>query len=543
MSLALVSQSVDGVRLASLIGRTRGPAVALEFLQQLLPTLAKLQDFSRGISHGLITPDRIVVTPVGDLVLTEYVLASAVESLGLPSARLRATFDLVGPTEHGVLRLDARTDVAQLAFVAVQLIVGRRLPAMVYPALAPALLEECSAVAVQDPQQLAGLTSWLAQALAISDKSFQSAGEAYQELRHVLDDCSPHLTDGSRAFSGAAGDARVVALPAPPPTAVSTPMAADSLPTPPTPEPPFEQPEETDFPSEIDTPAVWGKPVSVPPRTPFSSSAPSAPARAAVTEPNDLEAFPTDAQTDRHTDRSKPTPAVSRIGLPLWAVAILIGAVLAQGAVITAILLRSPRQSAAPPATPAAQVTPAQPAVTSPAPGATTAAASTTNSPASAGESAAKPPAAAQVTAPAPPAVPRELGAVKLTTSFPVQVFEGKTLVGSSAGPFALPVGEHTINFVNEELTYTKTQHLTVAPNQTITVTLTAPIGHVSINASPWADVTIDGVAAGQTPLANLAVPIGEHQVVFRHPQLGERTQTMVVKTEGLTLVSANLQR
>ena len=53
----------------------------------------------------------------------------------------------------------------------------------------------------------------------------------------------------------------------------------------------------------------------------------------------------------------------------------------------------------------------------------------------------------------------------------------------------------------------------------------------------------IDGNAAGQTPLANLTLPIGTHEVVFRHPQFPEQRQTVVVKAEGVTRVSATLQR
>ncbi len=48
----------------------------------------------------------------------------------------------------------------------------------------------------------------------------------------------------------------------------------------------------------------------------------------------------------------------------------------------------------------------------------------------------------------------------------------------------------------------------------------------------PWADVTIDGKPAGQTPLANLTVPIGEHEIIFHHPQFTDQKQTAIVKVE-----------
>ena len=39
----------------------------------------------------------------------------------------------------------------------------------------------------------------------------------------------------------------------------------------------------------------------------------------------------------------------------------------------------------------------------------------------------------------------------------------------------------------------------------------------------------IDGRRIGDTPLANLSVPAGEHEVVFRHPELGEKRQVLRV--------------
>jgi serine/threonine-protein kinase len=47
--------------------------------------------------------------------------------------------------------------------------------------------------------------------------------------------------------------------------------------------------------------------------------------------------------------------------------------------------------------------------------------------------------------------------------------------------------------------------------------------GTVNVNALPWASVIIDGAAVGDTPLANLPLSAGPHDVVFKHPELGER--------------------
>ncbi len=55
------------------------------------------------------------------------------------------------------------------------------------------------------------------------------------------------------------------------------------------------------------------------------------------------------------------------------------------------------------------------------------------------------------------------------------------------------------------------------------------PNGTVSLNALPWANVWVDGREIGTTPIANIDLPIGSHDILWRHPQLGERRQTVTV--------------
>jgi hypothetical protein len=61
-------------------------------------------------------------------------------------------------------------------------------------------------------------------------------------------------------------------------------------------------------------------------------------------------------------------------------------------------------------------------------------------------------------------------------------------------------------------------------------VSLPMPDGTISLNATPWAEVLVDGVSAGQTPVGNLSAKAGTHEVVFHHPKFGDRKQTVTVK-------------
>ena len=138
---------------------------------------------------------------------------------------------------------------------------------------------------------------------------------------------------------------------------------------------------------------------------------------------------------------------------------------------------------------------------------------------------------------------PAAVGRVAIVAPIELQAFEGGALVGSTAGPLSLAAGQHTLELVNDELGYRSTQVVAVRAGRSTSVTIAVPSGRININAVPWAEVWIDGVAAGETPLANLSLSIGRHDILFRHPQLGERRETAVVKVDGIARVSVVFQQ
>ena len=82
-----------------------------------------------------------------------------------------------------------------------------------------------------------------------------------------------------------------------------------------------------------------------------------------------------------------------------------------------------------------------------------------------------------------------------------------------------------------------------IAAGKVSNTTVPIPNGTVSINALPWADVTVDGRAIGTTPLANISLPIGTHEVVFQHPQLGEKRQSVQVKANTPSRIGIDLTK
>ena len=117
-------------------------------------------------------------------------------------------------------------------------------------------------------------------------------------------------------------------------------------------------------------------------------------------------------------------------------------------------------------------------------------------------------------------------------------------MLGSTEdGPIIAPAGTHQLELINTAFGYGVKRPVTFRAGEMTTVEVTIPPGRLSVNAQPWADVSVDGKSFGETPLANLSVPVGEHEIVFRHPELGERRQTVVVRADRPTRVSASFDR
>jgi hypothetical protein len=135
-------------------------------------------------------------------------------------------------------------------------------------------------------------------------------------------------------------------------------------------------------------------------------------------------------------------------------------------------------------------------------------------------------------------------GWVVVTSPFPVELVERNEVVGTSGtAKIMLTAGRHDVTLRNESVGYEASRTIDVAPGRVAAVDVIPPEGRLNVNARPWADVWIDGNAAGQTPLANVALSIGPHQITFRHPQLGERTERVLITAKGVNRVAVDLTK
>ena len=200
--LAIVSDHVEGTRLSDILRVAHQKRLQLDInaaiclIRQLVPAVAMLHENARDAAHGLIAPERIIVTAHTRLVIVEHVLAAAIEQLQFGRERLWQEFRIAMPPAAGVPRFDHRADVTSIGLVALALVLGRPIAATEFPnGLAGLLNEARERSPLGDEQALSSpLRAWLARALQLDTRrAFASAPEAMAALEEVVADDSVYV--------------------------------------------------------------------------------------------------------------------------------------------------------------------------------------------------------------------------------------------------------------------------------------------------------------------------------------------------------------
>jgi len=119
---------------------------------------------------------------------------------------------------------------------------------------------------------------------------------------------------------------------------------------------------------------------------------------------------------------------------------------------------------------------------------------------------------------------------IKVAAPYELQVFEAGRMFGTTgSAPVMVPPGRHHFEFVNQALGLKLRQYVDAAPGQLAMVPLELPIGMMNLYSDQTAEVYVDGQKVGETPLPSLPVPLGSHEVVFRHPKYGDVRYTVSV--------------
>ena len=505
-ALALISTHVEGKRLSDVFRTHRHgglhPAFATWLIRQLTSALAEFHALGKGVAHGALTADRIVLTPDRRLVITEHVLGAALDERRFSAPRLWRDVGIVASAaDDEAPRLDSRNDIVQLGVVALSVLLGRRISPEEYPQNLEPLLEEFAEAAGRRSPALVGpLRDWLEQALD-PNGGFRSAVDAADGLP-LLAHPGEHLAiEPPKSVEPRAVELQIA------PVQAITPLET--------------QVTDMAFTSSVESThslaahsAVWGDAPS-PRRYSIVRNAAIGLAVVALAEAVVISQL---------TARTTPPPAAAASDVAFTIDSPTIGdRVLVDGREVgmtpmklsVGSTIRSIRVLAKETGAPA----PSAPSNAAPADG----------------RSAAALAAAAQK---------QRSGGLRLTAPIEIQVLEGERVLGTSAdGPIVASAGVHQFDFINAAVGFRSRQTVTIKAGEIIPLTVEPPNGRVSINAQPWAQVSIDGTVVGETPLANLTVSPGEHEILFRHPQLGERRETAIIKSGAQTRISATLTK
>jgi hypothetical protein len=558
--LALLSNYTPGRRLSEVLLHAQSPVLAASLIHQLTPALDALNDYSEGAGHGALTASRIISTPDGPLMIVEHVLGSAVERLHLTTAAIRRDLGIPMPgTDTGYPRADAPTDCFQLAMIALSMLLGRPLASDEHADLAGTLGAAFPVPDRDSKESVSGLRAWLERALQL-ERGFLSTGEAKAALRDVA---VPDAGDTARRWrtlgeTPESGFARLILNEA---LWEASPIEGTPI----------------VLPADVPTEPLTAPPVEI---ADVKHYEPVAPVVAAPVVPAPIAAAPVaaipslpEARVHKHHAPERRSSAAFQVtnGYLRWALVAVALCAIVEAIVIATLLAR--RRTAPPPAA-VAQVS-----LVTPDPGAAVmvdgqlagvtpldlSINSTMRSISVAGTQAAPKPETVvgstgldanpreigrERVAPDPrPGVvatppPQNVGGIRVSSPIELEVFEGDKRLGSTAtGIVSASAGRREVDLVNSVLGFRSRQVVDVKAGQVVALTVSPPNGRININAVPWAEVLIDGKSVGETPIGNLSIPLGEHEIVFRHPQLGETRRTAVVRSDAITRVSANLER
>lgn len=144
----------------------------------------------------------------------------------------------------------------------------------------------------------------------------------------------------------------------------------------------------------------------------------------------------------------------------------------------------------------------------------------------------------------AAPAAAKSVGSgpatLTLFSRIPLDViFEGKRIGTTEDGQLVVQAGAHTFELVSRRFGYRGELTLSLAPGQMLTHTVSLPSGVLRVRGAAGTEVFVEGEHVGALPLGDVSVPIGTREVVFRHPQQGERRQMIEVGASGPVEVTA----
>lgn len=588
-TVALMSDGVKGFRLSEILTDTERLAPApdvgatLYIVNQLTAAIAVLHDQAR-VAHGALGPERIFITPLARVCIVEHAMGAAVEQLKYSRERYWKELRVALPESAGLPRADERADVTQLGVVALSLLLGRLLRAGEFPGELASLVASATA-------STPSVGDWLMRTLQLDLRgSFRTASDAQAALEQLIradgfiradarslesflqryrDWMEPPAAATPKSFALAEGLTRFDNVVSTPPLEVHEKTPAVPL---------FEEVEapRTEEPPVMKAPASSRRSGRV--KWIGVAAALALLTTAGLFAGRQLAARPAAITTGTVTVNTNPPGAELQVdGVPRGRTPATLSL---EGGTHTLAVLGADGQWRKVPVTVAAG-TQVSHHLDLPKATAALGQLSVRTEPAGArisidGTPLGKTPMTIVELAPGEHTVTLESDAgsvnqkvvieagmsaslvvplagapgavasgwISVTAPVVMDLFEGGRLLGSTGiDRIMLPAGRHDIEIVNDAIGFRETRTMNVQGGRVSTLSVTLPKGIVSINAVPWATVSIDGETIGDTPIGNLPLTIGPHEVVFRNTQLGEQRRVITVTTRGPVRLSVDMAK
>jgi hypothetical protein len=128
-------------------------------------------------------------------------------------------------------------------------------------------------------------------------------------------------------------------------------------------------------------------------------------------------------------------------------------------------------------------------------------------------------------------------GFVAIYSPFELTITEGThAFRPDDRNEIMLPAGPHDLRLANRALGFVEVRHIDLTPGQWLALSVTPPSSTLTVNASEAAEVLLDGVSVGETPLTDRPVALGTHEIVVKRAEGGERRLTATVTVKPFAL-------
>jgi hypothetical protein len=121
-------------------------------------------------------------------------------------------------------------------------------------------------------------------------------------------------------------------------------------------------------------------------------------------------------------------------------------------------------------------------------------------------------------------------GFLSVPSRIPLEIYDGTRKIGTSdEGHIGLAPGQYKVRLINKHYGFAEDAELTIKPGEVSTHQVMLPEGSLRVTTEAGAEIFVEGELVGVAPLAAFRVPIGAREVLVRHPELGERRQSVEI--------------